>query len=67
MEEQWRDGSSSDGSSKLRTDKAEREGGVQGRETGSEKVLMEAGGKPSVEEEYEERKWSREWACEKRI
>lgn len=47
---------SSDRSSKLLTDKAQREGGMQRRETGREKALMEVGGKLSVEEEeYEER------------
>lgn len=45
---------SSDRSGKLLTDKAEREGGMQKRETGSETALMEVGGKLSVEE-YEER------------
>lgn len=48
-------GVSSDRSSKLLTDKAQREGGMQRRETGREKVLMEVGGKLSVEEEYEKR------------
>lgn len=50
---EWR--VSSDGGSERLTDKAEREGGVQRRETGSEKALMEVGGKLSAEEEYEER------------
>lgn len=46
---------SSDRSSERLTDKAQREGGMQRRETGREKALMEVGGKLSVEEDYEER------------
>lgn len=42
---------SSDRSCKLLTEKAEREGGMQRRETGSEKALMDVGGKLTVEEE----------------
>lgn len=42
---------SSDRSSKLLTEKAEREGGMQRRDTGREKALMEVGGKLNVEEE----------------
>lgn len=42
---------SSDRSSGLLTEKAEREGGMQRRGTGREKALMEVGGKLTVEEE----------------
>lgn len=47
---------SSERASRLLTEEAECEGGMQRRDTGSEKALMEVGGKLSVEEEeWEER------------